>query len=179
MRDYSFQDMLAFSWGYADSEDIEHILCNNIPAAIIATRAQVQEDKQGIDYWVYRGNNQRPLSVDVKRRQDDPIISFNADDLALEIWNVVETRKIGWTLDKNKKSDYILWFFVPTKRWVLIPFPMLSHVFEKNLEKWQGKYRTATQSSNGGHWHSKCVFVPRLEIWRTIYDTYGGLPRSA
>ena len=43
--------------------------------------------------------------------------SICSQDIALETWSVIEKLKIGWTRDLNKRSDYVLWFWLDTKRW--------------------------------------------------------------
>lgn len=165
------------SSGSASHRDVNRILLDNIPGALKVERAQETDDKAGTDYWVYRDGT-APLSIDVKVRTEDPIETRGKDDLCLELLSVAESNKLGWTLNPNKRSDYILWLFEPTGRWVLIPFPMLCSVFIQHQDSWCASYLTATQSSNGGRWHSKCVFVPRREVWLAIYKRFGGQPKS-
>ena len=171
-RDYSFQDQLGLSHGIAGDRTVEAILLAHIPNAVSVEVSAVSDDKQGTDYWVYR-NNAKPLSVDLKARNDDPMVSFGKDDLALETWSV-KGRKIGWTLDASRGTDYILWLFRPTKRWALVPFPMLCAVFTEHRDEWVARYSSPTQSSNNRSWESECVFVPRREIWAAIYRHFGG-----
>lgn len=171
IADYSFQGRLIMSTGSAIHSGVEAILLENIPGAQAVERAQLVDDKAGVDYWVYR-EKIRPLAIDTKVRDLDPIDNFDSDDLALEIWSVIEANKMGWTLDATRESDYILWLFEPTGRWVLIPFPMLCAVFNENKGPWTAAYKTKTQSSDNGRWHSQCVFVPRIVIWRAIYRRY-------
>lgn len=173
-RDYSFQERMAMSTGIATSSRVGDILLANIPAAVAVERAQPADDRTGTDYWVFRGNGLRPLSVDLKTRKDDPIEKHWGDDLALEVWSVKGTGKAGWTLDETKRADYILWFFIPTGRWVLIPFPFLLAVFRTNKDKWVSLYKTKPQTSDNKKWESECVFVPRDEVWSEIYRMFGG-----
>ena len=173
IRDYNFQEQLIMSTGISVDHNLTELLLNNIPGAIAIEKAQLADDRNGTDYWVYRDKN-NPLSIDIKARNIDPISRYKQDDLALELISVVENNKIGWTLDKYKQSDYILWLFKPTGRWVLIPFPMLCSVFIEHKELWTSLYRVERQSSDNGKWHSECVFVPRNVIWQSIYDRYSG-----
>ncbi len=173
VRDYSFQGKLVIATGVAASPEITEILRNNLPGIEQVEKAHVSDDKMGVDYWAYR-KGLPPLGVDCKIRDIDPMqFKIPADDLALETWSVMGV-KIGWTADTKKRSDYILWFFRPTKRWVLLPFPMLQVVFVMNKEKWFKEYRHERQSTNNGQWESECIFVPRKIIWRALYERFGG-----
>lgn len=173
IKDYSFQGQIVMSTGSAVHHGVKQILLDNIPGACTIEKALMVDDKSGVDYWVYR-ELARPLAIDAKIRGLDPIEEYGEDDLALELWSVIETKKIGWTLDTSKQSDYILWLFEPSLRWVLIPFPMLCAVFAEHKDSWALSYKNAVQSSDDGSWHSRCVFVPRREIWAAIYQRYAG-----
>lgn len=177
VRDYAFQDRLVMSTGLAVNGTLESILLANIPGAEKVEKAQLSDDKQGTDAFVYR-RDVKPVTVDVKVRERDPILAYGNDDLALEVWSVVEQGKCGWTLDARKQTDFILWVFKDTGRWTLVPFPLLCAVFNEHKEEWVGQYKVATQSSDGGKWHSQCVFVPRREIWAAIYRRFGGVAKG-
>ena len=178
IKDYQFQEELRWSFGTAPAA-IESILLENIPGAVSVGKSSGGEDRQGIDYWVYRRYT-HPISVDLKQRRDDPLtFATPKDDLALETWSVKERNIGGWTLDEKKRTDYILWHFAPTGRWVLIPFPMLCAVFQQNQAEWAQQYQTATQSTDNGRYHSECIFVPRNTVWRALYERYGGLTPHA
>lgn len=85
------------------------------------------------------------------------------------------------TYDENKRCDYILWFWQSSRRWCLVPFPMLCAVFHENLIAWDN-YKHAKQRTlykEGGSYHSECIFVPRKIVWRAIYLKYAGQPPPA
>lgn len=174
MKDYSFQERLLLSSGVAANTNVRAILMNNIPGALSVEQAQLEDDKTGVDWFVYR-QKIHPIRIDAKVRETDPIQEFGKDDLALETWSVIGI-KPGWTRDTQKQSDYILWLFKPTARWVLIPFPMLQQVFTAHMKAWCEHYKVSRQTSEGGRWRSECVFVPRAVIWQSIYNRYGGKP---
>lgn len=164
------------SEGIHDTANPKAILLSRFPLARNVERAAISDDKSGTDYWVTMPSGHKQ-SVDVKVREIDWRQTHpKEDDIALETWSVVEQEKIGWTRDTSKRTDYILWIWKDTGRWLLIPFPMLCSVFVKNMEVWSKKYGTKKQQThfNGSYYHSECVFVPRLLIWREIYNTYGG-----
>lgn len=177
--EYGFQERLALSQGVSQSRDIKDILLENIPGALNAYPAHTENDRNGTDWWIEHITG-RHLSIDCKVRESDWAATHpSEDDLALETWSVVEAEIPGWTRDIKKRTDYVLWFWLDTGRWCLVPFSMLCRVFGDKWQDWSGKYKTARQRtprSNGQSYHSECVFVPRREIWAEIYRTFGGSP---
>ncbi|GAJ13851.1 unnamed protein product, partial [marine sediment metagenome] len=175
-KQYGFKERIGFSRGVSETGNIEEILLDNIPGAFSISRATPEEDRHGTDFWVDRTNTLPKLSIDLKAREIDPL-SFAPpkDDLALETYSNVAKKTKGWTRDEHKRTDYILWFFKPTGRWVLAPFPMLCKVFSEKWIEWREQYQTETQksSNNNETWYSECVFVPRVAVWQAIYDRYG------
>jgi hypothetical protein len=176
MNEFDFKKQLVMSAGVAVSEDIGQLLLERIPGALKISKASERDDRSGTDYWIDHARGV-PISVDTKIRNEDPIEKRGRDDLALETWSVVGT-KIGWTLDETKRTDYILWWFKPTRRWVLIPFLQLQAVFKIRQDEWLALYKPFKQKTVGAGdragWYSECVFVPRREIWAAIYTDFGG-----
>ena len=168
------------SEGVDDKKDIRAILLAHFPTAIDVERAKTSDDRSGTDYWVSIQSGQK-LSVDVKVRKDDWAKRHpEQDDIALEVWSVIDV-KIGWTRDTAKRTDYILWIWLETGRWMLVPFPMLCSVFEKYWEQWCRVYRApiqTTRNPNGSQWKSQCVFVPRNVVWNAMYGAFGGSPNA-
>ena len=171
---HNWDQQLLMSHEYATSSDAARILKNCIPGACRVEKASTADDKKGIDFWVHR-ENERSLSVDIKTRKEDYFLR-GQDDLALETWSVVEEKKIGWTRDSNKQCDYVMWLWQNSRRYCIVPFPILCSVFSERWEEWRGTYRIATQRTFGRMraWHSECVFVPRKIVWRHIYRQSNG-----
>jgi hypothetical protein len=167
---YGFKQQMAMSYGVIESMDVPCLLMSKIPGSTGVRKADTADDKQGTDYFVdhIRGV---PLSVDVKAREIDPIDTYQSDDLALETWSVMRTKR-GWTWDAEKRTDYILWLFAPTKRYCLIPFHPLQVAFLKHAREWCKTYKRVTQPNIG--YRSECVFVPRNVVWRAIYEVSNG-----
>ncbi|GAJ02930.1 unnamed protein product, partial [marine sediment metagenome] len=119
-KQYDLRERIGFSRGVSKTGNIEQILLDNILGAFSISRASPEEDRHGTDFWVNRTNTLPKLSIDLKAREIDPL-SFDPpkDDLALETYSNVANKTKGWTRDDSKRTDYILWFFKPTKRWVL------------------------------------------------------------
>lgn len=165
--DYDFDERMAFSRG-CDQRGIVMILLDRIPGAVAVEPAGRSDDKSGTDYWVKRRPPLRPLSVDVKVREHD-WAEEGRDDLALETWSVLG-EKPGWTRDDSKATDYVLWFWRDTGRFVLLPFPALCRAFRSHWLEWATRYGVHRQSTNsrGRSWVSECVFVPRDVVMREV-----------
>jgi hypothetical protein len=176
---YDFDEELRMSQGESSNGRIEEILVNHIPGALRAFQAHQENDRNhGVDWWVELESG-RFMGVDCKVRKEDYAPKY--DDIALETWSVVEKRIPGWTRVSSKKTEYILWLWMDTGRWTLIPFPMLCHVFSSYWQSWRGQYKTAVQETtrNGAtQYRSECVFVPRTVIWSSIAATYAGKPSA-
>lgn len=178
-KSFNFQDQIKMSEGVSNKKDIKEIILSRFPTAIQVEKATTSDDKSGTDYWVTIKSGQK-LSIDVKvRKKDYSKDNPNKDDLALEVWSVIN-RRVGWTRDTEKRTDYILWIWLDTGRWMLIPFPVLCDIFVKNWEGWCKKYYAPiqeTKNPNGSSWKSQCVFVPRKLIWTEYYTNFGGTPQ--
>lgn len=174
MRYYAFDERLRWSEGFLDG-GVETILRDRIPGCHEIQKANENSDKAGTDYWALR-RNLPPLSIDVKVRSTD-WAQRGKDDLALETWSVIDA-KVGWTRDHDKRTDYVLWYWADTGRFVLVSFPALCRVFCKYWREWSDKYKTARQNSGG--WESECVFVPRdVVMGRLKAWSCGKVGRSA
>jgi hypothetical protein len=165
-----FTEQLTWSNGVAP-DGVERILRDRIPGCVAVRRASVQEDRHGTDYWAVRIEPLRPLSVDLKARRTD-WAPRGADDLALETWSVIGERA-GWTRDRSKQTDFILWYWDDTRRFCLVPFHALCRVFRSCWQEWSGTYRTERQDSGG--WQSECVFVPRVVVQDSITRWQNGI----
>lgn len=177
-REYGFAEQMAMSQGHAVGKSVGEILITNIPGAVNAMPAHSSNDRSGTDWWVEHRASKH-LSVDCKVRKEDWAIKPRPeDDLALETYSVKEEAKVGWTRDKSKRTDYVLWLWTETGRWCLLPFPMLCAVFTREWANWRIQFKTREQVTplkNGGCYHSECVFVPRKLVWSHIYKQYSGL----
>ncbi len=90
----------------------------------------------------------------------------------------------GWTLDQTKRTDYILYYWEPTKRAVLYPFHPLMWASVHNIDNWWAKggkiagYKHVYGKTpiNNGFYFTDCVAVPRLEVERAIAAEYISSP---
>jgi len=124
-------------------------------------------DKQGCDNRAYYPNGGF-WNIDRKMREKgcSKYWKNGIPELAPEIWSVVpETNspgKVGWTLDPNKITHWVVCTFDPsdTRMCYCLSFPDYRSFFTKEKDNLisSGHYRVATQTSGG--WRSQCVFIP-------------------
>jgi hypothetical protein len=158
-RYYEFDERLRLSGESAVDAAVTTIIRTSLPGVTHVERAGEFSDRNGTDYWARR-EYQPGLSVDLKLRTEDWSLR-GRDDVALETWSVVG-QKTGWSRDETKQTDWVLWYWQDTRRYLLFPFPALCSVFTRNAADWLARYKHAPQSS--GSWESECVFVPRREL---------------
>lgn len=154
---YDFDERLKFSEGFA--RDVETILRQEFPACTSIRKAFKSWDRKGVDYWVFYGYD-KSIAIDMKIREED-WKGKEKDDLALESWSVIG-KKVGWTRDVTKRTDYVAWFWQDTGRYFLVPFRPLCAIFTQYWQQWREWFEVAQQTS--GKWESECIFVPRKLI---------------
>lgn len=171
---YGFQERLVMSDGAANG-DVADVLLKCIPGAQNVTRSSEAEDRNGTDYWVALRSG-HSLSVDVKVREVDPIVTWGSDDLLIEWTSAVETATPGWTVDPRKRTDYVCYWFVPTRRYALLPFPLLHAAATEARDVWQEQFSVRRSRSQQGsrRWTTEFSTVPRSVVWRAIYEIANG-----
>lgn len=183
MTTFDFKERLAFSKGRRQQTDLETIQAM-IDGCVNVRIANEQQDRRGIDYIATLDSGVEvridPKSRDAgasqywTRHNDDECIP----DLALEDWSVVPDNRqqgvIGWTLDKRKETDLVLFTFDPTDtdRCYIVSFQLLRVAFERHKILWLKQYWDAPQPNNG--WTSHCVFVPVNVVFRAIMGVQCG-----
>ena len=170
MKVHDFQERLNFSQGVEVSSAIFDHLLEITPKAVEIRRAAVHEDKHGTDYWIIR-DDLPPLSIDIKHRSFCPIMKFNSDDICIETcsiytgseppWKDENRYKIGWTLDKNKRTDFVVFTWPHDKKtrfWILY-FPWLCQAANLNWRKWAKQYKERSAINSG--YLTLNIFPPR------------------
>lgn len=163
---------------FADHRDlflrVRAFLFQKIPGAANVHRSCAENDKNGTDYWVECVNGSF-VSVDGKFREKD----FGKKDLALETFSNVERKLPGWARDTTKRTDFVLFHWVDSGRFHLIPFVPLCRAFSARWEQWRSEFETAKQWTTDGHYGGKftseCVFVPITVVWRAIFEDSEGI----
>lgn len=178
-RIWDFYERINFSEGIDCSDNILKWIFNCIPNATRLIKSNINDDKQGTDFWIYR-NNLRPLSIDLKNRDFCPIQEFGSDDACIETTSVYkgannynwldENRKvIGWTLDTNKQTDYIVYTWPNengNRRFWIVPFHFLCMASRKNWKEWAKKY--GEKSAINKNYLTLAVYPPRRVITESM-----------
>ena len=176
---YNFDAQMRMSAGIGGEKDTGNFILSRFPNAVKIERAGQSDDRKGTDWWITMQSGEVE-SLDLKaRKRDYAKNNPNKDDLALEVWSVLN-KKIGWTRDTSKRTNWIMWKWADTGRYVLIPFPWLCSTFTEKWQAWCEAYEAPIQNTVSAKgillWQSQCVYVPRLVVWREIYNTFGGAP---
>lgn len=177
--DYSFADQLNYSSGQFEADVVAiHQVLPNVESV---DRATAEEDRAGVDYWVTFKSKKglgRQISIDVKHRRPGSSQYWRSKqdpELALERYSrcpssQCPTGVVGWTLDPDKATDYVMFRFDPTDcgRVFLFPFQQLRQAFLRLGATWKRDFGKSGdwfyESSNGGAWKSAAVFVPASHV---------------
>lgn len=137
-------------------------------------RSSKAEDIKGVDIWVRKINGTR-LGIDLKfMRQDYKDQKFfSSDNLPLETLSKINPEIVGWTLDDRKITDVVLWYWLPTERYCLVPYKPLRKIFTEKLTEWDKEFKkndqtTPTSETVKKGWDSQCMFVPRLTVFSAL-----------
>lgn len=165
-----WQDKLSYSHSKIDS-DIQ-IIKEYFPHCTDVTKTSVDVDRQGIDYVATLQDGAK-IFIDAKTREKGAsrYWKYGSPEIALEIYSVVEQKKLGWTLSGTSKAHYILYTFDKSdcENFYMFPFQSLRKAFFENGRRWVETYGTKTQSSD--RWHSSAVFVPADIVLQAINQT--------
>jgi hypothetical protein len=104
-------------------EELTRFYKKYISDKIRRTAGKSEENIHGVDVVVGQ------YKIDEKIRLED------YGDFLIERWSNVRTKKPGWTFDKTKITDIIVWV-VPNKPFKLIPYELLRRAVERLEERW-------------------------------------------
>jgi len=93
---------------------------------------QIDLQKQGIDKILIFQNG-KEIWIDEKKRR----IAY--PDILLEEYSNFDKKIWGW-LGRTKKTDYIVYAVMPSKKVYLLPFLLLQKVWLKNYQNWLNQY---------------------------------------
>ena len=159
------------------------ILKKAFPNALSVLPYLVKENDKGIDYFVIT-HGESTKYVDVKTREKGVSQYWNPSDrvdsngmfikepeLTLEIWSNKERREPGWTLDKEKVTDYVLYTFDPSdcQNAYIFPFKSLQETFVENYSEWVKTYRVGECTTEGKYTTVSC-FVPVTVVYEAMAE---------
>ena len=67
------------------------------------------------------------------------IIDKSKNHILIEEYSDYDKRKVGW-LSRNKKTDYIIYAIIPSKKVYLLPFLLLQKAWIRNYCNWSKTY---------------------------------------
>lgn len=169
-----WSEKLEYSLSIQQEFDIQ-ILKKHITNCKSIVKTDEKQDKSGVDY-IAKLNDGAEILIDAKTRLkgSSKYWKFGEPELALEVYSVVENKKLGWTLNDTTNVDYILYTFDKSDAEVyyFIPFQLLRKAFWLNGKEWAKKYGYKIQASDS--WHSSAVFVPASTVIKSVYAQMWG-----
>lgn len=176
--DYNFDKELATSRTRSEIDKwaIEQLL----PDCIDVRSGTTEDDRAGIDYFGLLKDG-REVPIDAKSRRPGSSKYWKGEpELPMERWSVCPSERhggtVGWTLDRNKATEYILFTFDPadSRLAYLVPFQLLRAAFLRWGKPWLELYGRDGdwfyESSNGGEWTSAALFVPASVVIEAVRD---------
>lgn len=167
---HDFQTRLAESQELSDEPAWVDLYRKTWPNMIACVRIDKDSVYQrwGVDREVLLATGQR-ITVDEKKRRKD------YRDMCIEEWSVFHgpndaRNKIGWTLDLNKRCDYIAYAVVPASRCYLLPFDLLRRTARRFLDDWKKRYQPPRPAVNKSY-VTVNVGVPWNALWRDMRAT--------
>lgn len=170
---HSFERRLAHADRPEVRKRVDEILRVDLDAVHVE-RAEIQDDKRGVDFWAVLRSN-RKQGIDLKLRRRD------WGDLYVELVSREAEDAPGWTVDNKKITDYIL--FLWPDRHLLIPYPQLRATVRRNETAYRERFGTLWAKSEtyaGATWRTENCAVPEGVLF---FDMFGislsGLPVSS
>ena len=115
-------------------------------------------------------------SLDIKVRSKD-YLHCDTRTAFIELIANTTTGKVGWSLDKSKRTDWILFLYLDTKRFVLYNARQLRAAVIKYLPelKQRGKESETTTKSYNGTYKSTCIIVSHQDLALCIRKNSHGI----
>jgi hypothetical protein len=159
---HDFAERLSQSLALSDEPSWIEFYLRIWPKMISCVRVDADSPLQraGVDRLILLPHRQVPLYVDEKKRDKD------WGDFLLEEYSVLETRKIGWTLDEHKICDFVA-YAVPGRCW-LLPFEPLRIACTAHLAEWKQRRGAYPKDAKNSRYTTRNVSVPWDELWRAI-----------
>lgn len=148
------------------SQLVEDAVRSWVPRVVGFRSGSSAEDRHGADFIIETPSSEIRVDAKYRRRDYRPL----EDDVCLETWANVESGKVGWTRDRDKNTDLVVWIWSETRRTLVVPFRPLCETMIQKWKQWSTDYRTERHVTerNGDYWSSACVFVPLSELRRAM-----------
>jgi len=138
--------------------------------------------KWGVDRMILLPGG-RQVFIDEKMRFPNPKTGVSYDDFLCEEWSVFQNRvgvKVGWTLDREKRCDFIAYAIPGIGRCYLLPFELLRITSELFFPSWKDVPRAYPKNAFNGEYVTRSCAVS----WDLLFDSmrkimtrnFGGFP---
>lgn len=147
------------------------------PEILNIIRAHKVNDLLGADYWL-EFPNCKMETLDVKVRKLDYSLHGDNRIACLEIVANINTKKIGWTLDTTKNTDWIMFYYQETGKSFFYNMRLLRAAVLSELENLRKLGKNSIQKTKSGHgfYESESLFVSHRELGAAIYRHCQKLP---
>ncbi len=136
------------------------------PEVLAIHPAHSKNDKLGIDYWLEFENGVNE-TLDVKVREEDYTLRGDDRTACLELIANTNSGKPGWTVDPSKRTNWVMFFYVETKKAFTYHARELRSAVIAGLEGLKEKGK-AGHTRTGGYL-SEYLFVSHRELGAAIY----------
>lgn len=179
---HDFQEQLEYSTDLSDESSWVAFYKRLWPDMIAAVRIDKnsQFQKWGIDREILLPNGKR-FSVDEKKRKE----AYN--DLLLEEWSVCDfdyDKKIvkrgiksGWSVDPDKRCDFVAYAVQPLGKCYLLPFELTRQTCLHNFPRWKKVAAWYPKAARNNGYTTVNVAVPfdefRVRLWEQMHRRFG------
>lgn len=138
------------------------------PEALALIPSHTENDKLGVDYWIeFAGGKMEALDVKIRSRD-----YFSTDNrtACLELIANTNSGKLGWPIDPTKRTDWILFYYADTGRYVLYHARELRAAVLAYLPhlKSVGKPFTTRTKSGSGSYDSTGIIVSHSDLKKCV-----------
>jgi hypothetical protein len=132
VKEHIFEDDLRNSLETASTERVKQIISGYFTQATSITCINSNINDGGTDYIATNesGFKARIDAKSHKNKEDD------GTKILIEYFSNFENHKLGWTFDKTKNTEYILYYFENVNKWYFVDFPTLVNTAMINWRKW-------------------------------------------
>jgi hypothetical protein len=160
-----FNNDLAMSDRPVVVEAIKAACFKHWPDLLGVTKAHKLNDMIGVDYWLeFQGKNE---ALDVKVHRKDYAQYGDDRTACLELLANVGTNKPGWTIDPDKRTDWVMFFYVDSGSYAVYHARQLRAAVIRFLPDLEAKGKPSVQRTGG--YESTSLFVSHRELGAAIY----------
>ena len=166
---HDFHERLEFSARLSDELSWNAFYQGLWPDMVAATRLDRNSEWQrdGIDRVIFLANGRQLLVDEKKREATDKKTGKPYLDVLLEEWSVFHgegshRNKIGWSLDRKKRCDFIAYSIPLAERCYMLPFELLRLAFETRRSDWAREYGFRHSQNQG--YVTRNIPVPWKEV---------------